>query len=235
MLVSIFTSVRVAGQHSPLRKGTAVSFVRLEILHAHPFKRAGAVFQLKLRNFAGDKIMSLDLVEPGSLEKPGPIGRTFRFMLGLLCFYGLYEIVRVAPYFVTDPIGLLSGMSLMILVAVCIFNYVINIGFSRNWNSFPVLVILAILGIAATISYLVLGTANSPLVGIPIMIWLSYFFAHLGLSFVLAAILGTPGCEMRAIPQLLGKITHRESMEHYCPSSIISGIDRWETQHFKRN
>ena len=41
--------------------------------------------------------MSLDLVEPGSLGKPGPIGRAIRFMLGTLCFYGLYELIRVAP------------------------------------------------------------------------------------------------------------------------------------------
>lgn len=179
--------------------------------------------------------MSLDLVESGSLEKPGPIGRIFRLTLGILCLYGLVEIVRVAPFFVADPIGLLPGMSLMIMVGVCVFNYVVNIGFSRNWNKFPVLVSLVAFGTMALVSYLVVGTPNSPILGIPIILWLGYFFAHLGISFVLASALGTPGCEMRAIPQLMGIVKHRESKEHHCPSSIISGIDDWEKRHFKQS
>jgi len=179
--------------------------------------------------------MSLDLVEPGSLEKPGLIGRTVRLMLGILCLYGLYELIRIAPDFLYDPIGLLPGLSLMILAAVCIFNYVVNIGFSQNWKRFPLLISLVVIGINALLSYLVEGTPNSPLLGIPILLWLGYFFTHLGISFILASALGTPGCEMRAIPQLIGKVTHRESKEHHCPVSIISGIDNWEKQHFKRS
>lgn len=178
--------------------------------------------------------MSLDLVESGSLEKPGTIGRTFRLLLGIFCLYGVYEIARVAPIFVGDPIGLLPGLSLMILVAICVFNYVVNIGYSRNWNRFPLIVSLLVFGTLALISYLVRGTPNSPILGIPIILWLGYFFAHLGISFVLASLLGTPGCEMRAIPQLFGMVTHRESKEHHCPSSIISGIDGWEKRHFKQ-
>ena len=80
--------------------------------------------------------MSLDLVEPGTLEKPGPIGRTLRLALGVFCLYGLIEIVRIAPAFVTDPIGFLPGLSLMLLVALCIFNYVVNIGFHATGIDF---------------------------------------------------------------------------------------------------
>jgi len=174
--------------------------------------------------------MSLDLVEPGSLEKPGPVGRMVRFLLGVLCFYGLYELITVAPYFASDPIGLLPGMSLMILVAFCIFNYIVNIGFSRNWNRYPVAISFVLFGVMALVSYLVAGTPNTP-----ILLWLGCFFTHLGISFVLASALGTPGCEMRTIPQLFSKFTHRESKEHHCPVSIISGIDRWEKRHFTQS
>ncbi len=76
--------------------------------------------------------MSLDFVESGSLEKPGPIGRIFRLLLGIFCLYGVNEIVRVTLFYVADPIGQLPAMSLMILVAICVFNYVVNIGYSRN-------------------------------------------------------------------------------------------------------
>ena len=116
----------------------------------------------------------------------------------------------------------------MLLVALCIFNYVVNIGFSRDWHRFPVFISVAVFALLALASYFITSSPSSPILGIPIVIWLAYFYAHLGISFVLAAILATPGCEMRAIPQLFNNIKGRHSMEHHCPSSIISGIDNWE-------
>ncbi len=56
-----------------------------------------------------------------------------------------------------------------------------------------------------------------------------YVYAHLGLSFVLAAALATPGCEMRGIPHLVGLLRGRSSGEHYCPG-FIDGLDRWERE-----
>ncbi len=172
--------------------------------------------------------MSLDLVDQGSLVRPGPIGRLLRLSLGLACLYGLFELVRVAPNFVERPLELLPNLSLMILVVLCVFNYVVNIGLSKDWKFYPLLVSLTVIGIVAAISYFISGTANSTLLGSLIVVWMGYFYAHLGISFVLAAVLATPGCEMRAIPELFGKITSKEVKEHHCPSTIITGIDRWE-------
>ncbi len=173
--------------------------------------------------------MSLDLVDQGSLSRPGPIGRLFRLTLGIACLYGLWELIKVAPIFVERPLELLPNLSLMILVVLCIFNYVVNIGFSKNWKFYPTLVSVLVIGGVAGVNYLLTGTANSFLLGALIVAWIGYFYSHLGLSFVLSALIATPGCEMRAIPELFGKITNRESKEHHCPSSIISGIDRWES------
>ena len=173
--------------------------------------------------------MSLDLVDQGSLSRPGPIGRLFRLTLGIACLYGLWELIKVAPIFVERPLELLPNLSLMILVVLCIFNYVVNIGFSKNWKFYPTLVSVLVIGGGAGVNYLLTGTANSFLLGALIVAWIGYFYSHLGLSFVLSALIATPGCEMRAIPELFGKITNRESKEHHCPSSIISGIDRWES------
>ena len=84
--------------------------------------------------------MSLTLKEPDSLAKPGPIGRIVRLVLGVICLYGLYELFTIAPIFVEEPIDLLPNLSIMILFVFCIFNYVVNIGFSRNWKRYPLLV-----------------------------------------------------------------------------------------------
>ena len=71
---------------------------------------------------------------------------------------------------------------------------------------------------------------DHPLFGAALWAWLVYFFAHLGVSFILSAIIATPGCEMRAIPHLFGKISGRAVAEHHCPASFITGIDAWESK-----
>lgn len=179
--------------------------------------------------------MSLELVEQGSLSRPGPVGRLVRFSLGVACLYGLWELFAVTPYFVERPIELLPNLSFMILVVLCIFNYVVNIGFSKDWSYYPVVVSIFTFLLVAAASYITSGTASSELLGTLIVLWIAYFFTHLGLSFVLASIISTPGCEMRAIPELFGKITNKEVKEHHCPSSLISGIDNWEENRKKKN
>lgn len=172
--------------------------------------------------------MSLDLVAPGSLSKPGPIGRLLRLLLGVLCLYALWGLMNIGPDFVENPIGLLPNLGLMILFALCLFNYVINIGFSRDWHRYPLIASLIFLAAVATVGYLFTGDAGTDILGVSVLLWLGYFYTHLGVSFLLAAFLATPGCEMRAIPELFGKITHREAKEHHCPVGILSGIDQWE-------
>lgn len=172
--------------------------------------------------------MSLDLVDRGSLARPGPIGRLLRLTLGAACFYGLWELINVAPIFVERPLELLPNLSLMILVVLCVFNYVVNIGFSKDWNHYPLTISLSLIFSVALIGYLLTGNPGSTSLGILIVLWMGYFYTHLGVSFLLASILATPGCEMRAIPELFGRMTNKAMKEHHCPSSIISGIDRWE-------
>lgn len=172
--------------------------------------------------------MSLQLVAPGSLSRPGPIGRLVRLLLGAVCLYALWGVVNIAPEFVENPIGLLPNLGLMIVFALYIFNYVVTIGFSRDWHRYPLIVSLIIMVAVAAAGFLFTGDAGTDALGITVLLWLGYFYTHLGVSFLLAAFLATPGCEMRAIPELFGKITNRESKQHHCPVSILSGIDRWE-------
>ena len=61
------------------------------------------------------------------------------------------------------------------------------------------------------------------------MAWVYYWFVHLGFSFFLAAVLATPGCEMRSIPHLWTLITRRATKEHYCPG-FLDRLDRWERE-----
>lgn len=172
----------------------------------------------------------LELVEEGTLTRPGPIGRTVRLLLGLACLYALYQLFLYRQEIIQAPISVLPNLVVMVFATVLIINYVVNIGFGKSWGRWPSYLAIGSTLLLAAIAWLAFGTANHALPGTALWAWMVYFFAHLGASFVLSAILATPGCEMRAIPELIGKISGRAAAEHHCPAAFISRIDAWESK-----
>ena len=69
----------------------------------------------------------------------------------------------------------------------------------------------------------------TPVLGRYVWLTVFYVFGHLGLSFLLSAVIATPGCEMRAIPHLWTLVTGRATREHYCPG-FLDRVDAWELQ-----
>ncbi len=170
----------------------------------------------------------LQLVEEGSLERPGPVGRIVRLALGILCTYALYVLIFYRANIIATPVSVLPNLTVIVLAAVFIINYVVNIGFGKSFGRWPSYVSIAAMLLLATMSWLAFGTADHPMLGVIFWLWLVYFYLHLGASFVLAAAIATPGCEMRAIPELIGRIRGREVQEHHCPASFITSVDAWE-------
>lgn len=170
---------------------------------------------------------------PGSIEPPGFIGRIVRFILGYVCLDLFIQIVDDIPGMIERgwPVNIISVGS--IFLGFYLIRPVFNIGFTLNTKFFPQLVI-------ATISITILiyqWLLDLSLFGFEftvfLMIWMAYVFGHLGISFIIAAIIRTPGCEMRGIPHLLSKLTGTESLEHYCPGPLAP-LDKWE-KTLKRN
>lgn len=170
----------------------------------------------------------LELVDPGTLVRPGPIGRLVRLSLGALCLYAFGDLLYYAEWTTTQPLSSLANRFLVLLAPLCFFNYVVNIGFSKSWGQRPLVASLVGLGVFGIVALLVAGSFDSPILGIPLNLWLGYFYGHLGLSFVLSALIATPGCEMRAIPELFGRLNGKPSEEHTCPVAFITKIDEWE-------
>jgi hypothetical protein len=171
---------------------------------------------------------SLELIDAGSLVRPGPIGRLVRLVLGVGCLYVLGVLFYYAESTTTQPFSSLANRFLMLLAPLWILNYVVNIGFSKSWGQRPRIFSLVILAIAAVSAFVVSGSFDSPIFGLPLNLWLGYFYGHLGLSFVLSALIATPGCEMRAIPEIIGRISGHASAEHHCPAGFITQLDAWE-------
>ena len=176
----------------------------------------------------------LELVDPGSLVRPGPFGRLVRFALGAACLYALWGIVGSAAATITQPFSSLGDLIVLKAVPLFMFNYVVNIGFSKSWGSRPLFASLAVLALLAGVGFLTSGGFDSPIIGLPLTLWLGYFYGHLGLAFIVSALIATPGCEMRSIPELIGRARGRPSNEHHCPAAFITKIDEWEQRRSQR-
>ena len=174
--------------------------------------------------------VELRLHKTGTLRRPGPIGRVVRLSLGALCAWYVFDLTSHYYYFV--------GMSsprlpedipwmISVLFAFYVFPYVLNIGFARDWRRKPQLVLVSLAVVAGVAGLVQYGSFWAPPLGWFAVVWLVYVYGHLGLSFLIAAVIGTPGCEMRTIPHLWTIVTGRETAEHYCPG-ILNRLDKWE-------
>lgn len=166
--------------------------------------------------------------EPGTLENPGPIGRIVRLVLGALCLWLAWQLAVHSDltYLYKASFWILAVLGLMLAP------YVVNIGFGAKWGAWPRVAPAAIMLGAAAVGYSTAGTPLAFPLWAATTIWMVYIYVHLGASFLLSAILATPGCEMRAIPHLLGLLFKRGAREHYCPG-FIENIDKWE--HARRS
>ncbi len=163
---------------------------------------------------------------PGSLKKPGAIGRIVRLVSGLACLYGLFALLTQGIWLVRTP---LSHPAWLFLIAFgfYVFPHVVNIGFTRSWGRRPQLVIALLVIALGVLSLVQYGSFWGPPLGWFVLVWLVYIYAHLGISFLLSSIIATPGCEMRALPHLWTLITGRETAEHFCPGPL-DRVDKWE-------
>lgn len=165
-------------------------------------------------------------VQPGTLLKPGPIGRTVRLLLGLLFCYGALRYGESPGVFTridAPPLVLFAGPA----VAFWLLPPVVNLGWGVNWKNRSRVYFLVLSALAAGLDLLFYrGFWGPPLGGLVYAVTV-YTFVHLGLSFLLAAVLSTPGCEMRAIPDLIGRLTGRRALEHHCPGALTP-LDNWE-------
>ncbi|NNK48221.1 MAG: hypothetical protein HKP01_05050 [Gemmatimonadetes bacterium] len=170
--------------------------------------------------------LSTHFDEPGTIPKPGPVGRAVRLGWGILLVAAVWNAVRYHFVFLDSDIPYWTTW-IGIAIALMVTPYVVNIGWGRNWRSVPRLVAMLGIGAGVIASRLFLGAWWSEALGWAVLVWYVYTLGHLGISFLLAAVLATPGCEMRAIPHLWTTVTGRPTREHICPGHIAR-VDSWE-------
>lgn len=172
--------------------------------------------------------------EQGSIEPPRIIGRIVRLVLGALCLDLVWQIVDDIP-------GMIDRGWPVNLVAICtiflgfyLLRPVLNLGFTLKNNYWAQLFVFTTSLVILIYEWVTGGPFFDKVFTAFLMFWMTYVFGHLGISFVLSAIIKTPGCEMRAIPHLWSLLTRQESYEHHCPG-FIRNIDEWEQKLFRKS
>lgn len=176
----------------------------------------------------------LKLDEPGSLQKPGPIGRFLRAGFGFICIWYVIQLIGVSDKLMDSDTHIKLIVWNGILIGLFLISYIINIGYSRAWKKRPALISAAVFLALAGVGYLTGETAETTFLARAIWVWEIYLFSHLGLAFVIASLIGTPGCEMRAFHHLYTRITGIPTREHYCPVGPLHTIDQWEARRSER-
>ncbi len=175
----------------------------------------------------------LNLVQSGTINKPGPIGRLFRLFLGMGCLSFIAYLVYNRTIFFNDIVHYNWGVWIGLIYGIILLPYIVNIGFSINSGKRLQLVAILTLVMASAFDYFSTGNFLDLITGGLVYLMLIYLYGHLGLSYVIASIIATPGCEMRAFPQLWSLITKKPSKEHCCPIGPLSKIDRWDSDRKK--
>jgi hypothetical protein len=172
----------------------------------------------------------LKLDEPGSLPRPGPVGRSVRLAFGSLCLWYVYGLIQVTGTLMGTDGSIPSLIWNGVIWGLFLVSYVVNIGFSRAWKKWPAIVSGGALALIAAIGYAMAGTIETSLLARSIWIWELYVFSHLGLAFIIAGVIRTPGCEMRAFHNLYSRLTGIPTKEHHCPVGPLHPIDQWEAR-----
>lgn len=166
--------------------------------------------------------------EYGTLPEPRAIGRIMRFGFGVWLLSFFYQLIRYGGGIFLDQTPPEHWtMWLAAVLGIMVTPYVVNIGFGRNWKSWPRIVVVSIAASLVIVDLVLYGAWWAPPLGFFALAWFVYWSGHLGVSFFLSAIIATPGCEMRALPHLWTLFGGRKTQEHYCPG-FLDNVDRWE-------
>jgi hypothetical protein len=170
----------------------------------------------------------LQLDSPGTLPKPGPVGRIVRLLFGLLCAWYVFSLIDLRGSLLGGDGHIRSIVWNGVLPALFLISYIINIGYSRAWRKRPAIVSVVAMAVIAGVGFLVHGRLETEILARSLWAWEVYAFGHLGLAFLLSGIIGTPGCEMRAFHDAYSRLTGTPTKEHRCPVGPLSPIDQWE-------
>ena len=172
--------------------------------------------------------MANELAQEDSRElvKPGLVGRAIRAGLGLAVLSWLSLLLLVWRRELWTGEVPLADLGFWGLVAFALWgtSYVFNIALGLSWGQKTRAVVVAGAGLAGVIGALAGGGFPNPVFGVYLWVWFAALTGLLGPAHLLAAVLGTPGCEMRSYVHALTLLRGGDVGTVVCPG----GVDRWD-------
>jgi hypothetical protein len=157
---------------------------------------------------------------------PGPVGLLIRVILGAAAVYALVELVTKWDIF-RDRNLIESDFWFITLFTLCLLADVFNIGLRRRWGLWPMVVFLAGAAAIGSASYL----ASREIWTTALAAWVYagdlLVFAALSVSFPVAIVTRTPGCELNAIPRLVARLRGTADAE---TRRCLLGVDLLDRQ-----
>ena len=178
--------------------------------------------------------MMARLEQPGTFPKPGPIGRIVRLVLGLVLLLSAYSAAH-RIYAGTPPLSTSASDPTFWLAAALSFvglRDMIDGGFGQWWGRWAQAAVLALAVAAAGIDVLWSGSVWEPALGWLVNGLMMVVLGYIGLNIVLQALIASPGCEVRAIPHLIGRLRGQATAEYRC--LVFGPLDAWEARLWTR-
>lgn len=160
------------------------------------------------------------------LPKPRMVGRLVRLLLGV----GTASMLLLtSPTELNHPDGLFWFLALYAFLSL---PDVFDVLLSRRLRVNSQLLFLALVAIATAANLIMYKQIWAPILAILVYGMIVVVIGALTISFLLAALLRTPGCEWRAIPHLLARLKGQDIVGHPC-SIYLHKLDQWEARHSK--
>jgi hypothetical protein len=163
---------------------------------------------------------------PGlQLSPPGPLGLAVRLILGGLSIYWFVALLTKWNVFLElDPI---ESDRFYTVFTLWLLPEVFNITFRRRWGIWPTVVFVAGGAALAGAGVLIGGEVWNPVLAGWVYAGDLLVFAALAVSFPVAIVTRSPGCELDGLPRLVAGPLDRAVERPRCAVGLDS-LDRWE-------
>ena len=172
-------------------------------------------------------------LRPGP-ARPGPVGLLIRVVLGMAAIYGLVDLVTSWDVF-RDQDLIESDFWFITLFTLCLLPDVFNIGLRRRWGLWPLVVFLAGAAAIGLVDCLGEVWTTGEFWTTALAAWVYagdlLVFAALSVSFPVAIVTRTPGCELNAVPRLVARLRGTADAE---TRRCILGVDLLDGQPVRR-
>lgn len=177
-----------------------------------------------------------DVTTAEAPPRTGPVGRIARAVGAVVIGAVAYEWIEAGMEWFSRPSTPANPMVWAVTILAVFYGLYQfpDFAFGRPWGKRAVIGFMGIFTTMVVATVAIQGELwATPLTAV--LYWLAVsFLIAVALSYVVAVFLGTPGCEVGGLAELIRRIRHRSHSDDHEAMWCIAGLhhlDRWEADH----